>query len=178
MIHLLCIVPILCSNIFAEPENRDETIESQDSTQSIEREEQKRTVTANDTVQSEKLTKKQLRAKKREERKKNNDVTISAHKSMLVGSSNHKHGFTKRKKGSVKGPLQPQTICPVMGGPIDKRFYADYNGYRIYVCCEGCIYQLKRTPKLYFKTLKRYGEKPIKVPKEEPKKDKTESNKE
>ncbi|MDZ4198705.1 MAG: efflux RND transporter periplasmic adaptor subunit [Kiritimatiellia bacterium] len=32
----------------------------------------------------------------------------------------------------------PQTMCPVMGGLIDKRYYADVEGYRIYVCCPGC----------------------------------------
>jgi len=38
---------------------------------------------------------------------------------------------------------KPQTLCPVMGGKIDKAQYADVEGYRIYVCCEGCIETIK-----------------------------------
>jgi hypothetical protein len=172
-LFLIFIIQMACFIVYAETENSDEKIQPSDSTQNLDVEKNESTDTgkvqaqSQDTTQSEKLTKKQLRAKKRKERKEFNDMTISAHKSMLIGSSDHKHGFTKKKKGGMKGPLQPQTLCPVMGGPIDKRFYYDYNGMRIYVCCEGCVYQLKRTPELYVKTLKRYGEKPIKVPEEE-----------
>ena len=171
-IYLLLIILMSCFVIYADTEKKDENNQPPDSAQNLKVEKEPGTDTvggeektqSQDTVKSEKLTEKQLRAKKRKERKEFNEMTISAHKSMLVGSSDHKHGFTKKKKGSTTGALKPQTICPVMGGPIDTRFYADFNGMRIYVCCEGCIYQLKRTPKLYVKTLKRYGEKPIKVP--------------
>lgn len=181
-LFVLCIIHITSFCIFAEQDKKEDTTKSTDTTQNLEEEKKdvgtgSENATLQDTAQSETLTKKQLREKRRKEKKEFNDMTISAHKSMLVGSSDHKHGFTNKKKGSTKGPLKLQTICPVMGGPIDKRFYADYNGYRIYVCCEGCIYQLKRTPKLYVKTLKRYGEKPVKVPAKEPKTDIKDSTK-
>lgn len=32
-----------------------------------------------------------------------------------------------------------QTQCPVMGGPIDRNLYHDHGGFRIYVCCPGCL---------------------------------------
>lgn len=76
----------------------------------------------------------------------------------------HKHGFARKKRYRGKGPLKPQQSCPVMGGPINKQYYVDHQDLRVYFCCQGCITSFKRTPNLYLKTLKRYGEKPIKTP--------------
>ena len=129
VIFILCIIYIASFSISADTENHEDDTQSPDTAQNLKNNENQSTdagkenTADQDTVQTETLSKKELRAKKREERKEFNDMTISAHKSMLVGSSDHKHGFTKKKKGSTKGPLKPQTICPVMGGPIDKRFY-------------------------------------------------------
>ena len=87
---------------------------------------------------------------------------MALHESMLT-TGDHKHGFSHLKVHRGKGPLKPQTFCPVMGGPIDTTIYVDYKGMRIYFCCKGCIYNFKLTPNLYLKTLKRYGEKPKKI---------------
>ena len=45
--------------------------------------------------------------------------------------------------------LKPQTTCPVLGEPIDKNLYVDYNGKRIYVCCADCIEKVKKNPEKY-----------------------------
>ncbi|MEN8254248.1 MAG: efflux RND transporter periplasmic adaptor subunit [Verrucomicrobiota bacterium] len=34
--------------------------------------------------------------------------------------------------------MRPQTLCPIMGNPVNKEVYADYQGQRIYFCCAGC----------------------------------------
>ena len=34
--------------------------------------------------------------------------------------------------------LKPQTVCPVLGGKINKDVYADYQGQRVYFCCVAC----------------------------------------
>lgn len=112
---------------------------------------------------SKELTKKEKRERRKMERKERNNISKSAHESMLVGGTKHQHGFTGKKVYKGNAPLKSQTFCPVMGGPIDKKLYADYKGMRVYFCCEGCIYQFKRTPSMYIKTSKRYGEKPEKV---------------
>ena len=44
-----------------------------------------------------------------------------------------------------------QTECPVMGGAIDKALYVDYDGKRIYVCCQGCIATIKANPTKFIK---------------------------
>ena len=42
--------------------------------------------------------------------------------------------------------LAPQTACPIMGGKVNKGLYADVAGYRIYVCCAGCLDAVKADP--------------------------------
>lgn len=60
--------------------------------------------------------------------------------------------------------LKPQTECPVQGGPVDKELYADCNGKRIYVCCEGCIETIKADPEKYLKILADKGEEAENIP--------------
>ena len=59
-----------------------------------------------------------------------------------------------------------QTICPVMGGKINKAQYADVNGKRIYVCCTGCIAKIKADPDKYIKQLEAKGIVLDKTPKQ------------
>lgn len=56
--------------------------------------------------------------------------------------------------------LKPQTLCPVMGGKIDKNVYLDYQGKRVYFCCEGCIATFKENPEKYLKKIQEAGEEP------------------
>ena len=52
---------------------------------------------------------------------------------------------------------QAQTKCPVMGGTINKDVYADYEGKRVYFCCEACISTFKKDPAKYVKKLEGEG---------------------
>jgi YHS domain-containing protein len=47
--------------------------------------------------------------------------------------------------------FKPQTVCPVMGKPIDSASYTDIQGQRVYFCCGGCEKKLKADPDKYFK---------------------------
>ena len=40
-------------------------------------------------------------------------------------------------------PYRIQTHCPVMGGAINRDFHHDHEGHRIYVCCPGCLDQVR-----------------------------------
>lgn len=47
------------------------------------------------------------------------------------------------------------TMCPVMPGERAKeKFYVDYQGKRIYLCCRHCMVAFKRHPEKYLKNLK------------------------
>ena len=52
---------------------------------------------------------------------------------------------------SKETDLKPQTVCPVMGGKIDKNLYADYQGQRIYFCCPSCKETFFKEPEKYMK---------------------------
>ncbi len=60
------------------------------------------------------------------------------------------------KKHEVKN-AKVQTICPVMGKPIDKKLYVDHNGERIYVCCKGCIKPVTKNPEKWIKKIEATG---------------------
>ena len=56
-----------------------------------------------------------------------------------------------------KGAGEPQAVCPVMGGKIDKEVYADYQGKRIYFCCEACKEVFQQDPDRYIQKLEDAG---------------------
>jgi nitrosocyanin len=43
------------------------------------------------------------------------------------------------------------TICPVMGGKVDKNISYTYEGRRYYFCCPMCIEEFKKNPEKYIK---------------------------
>jgi YHS domain-containing protein len=51
----------------------------------------------------------------------------------------------------------PQTVCPVMGGKVNKTLFVDYDGKRVYTCCPGCLPDLKQDPAKYIKQLEAKG---------------------
>lgn len=53
--------------------------------------------------------------------------------------------------------VKMQTICPVMGDPINKKYFADYKGKRIYFCCASCPDDFKKNPEKYMKKLRESG---------------------
>jgi YHS domain-containing protein len=59
---------------------------------------------------------------------------------------------------------KPQTLCPVLGGNIDKNVYADNQGQRIYFCCQGCDAEFAKNPEKYLKKLQEQGVIPEKSP--------------
>jgi YHS domain-containing protein len=66
--------------------------------------------------------------------------------------------------GSVLAQGKPQTICPVLGGNIEKSLYADYKGQRVYFCCKGCDEEFKKNPEKYLEKMKSQGVTPEKCP--------------
>jgi len=43
--------------------------------------------------------------------------------------------------------------CPVLGGPIDKRYSYTYRGTRYYFCCPACIVKFQADPEKYIKKM-------------------------
>ena len=51
-----------------------------------------------------------------------------------------------------------QTICPVMGAPIDKKYYTEYKGQKVYFCCPDCKAQFAKEPEKYLSKLPQFKE--------------------
>jgi len=58
---------------------------------------------------------------------------------------------------SAAAQANAQVTCPVMGGKIDKAFFADYDGKRVYFCCAECVAQFKKDPAKYVNKLEDAG---------------------
>ena len=94
---------------------------------------------------------------------------------LLTGIAGAADGQQENGKKSAaaeeKQELKPQTVCPVMGGKVNKDLYVDAQGKRIYVCCGGCIGAVKKDPAKYIEKLHQQGVKVAKLAedKEKPK---------
>ena len=51
-----------------------------------------------------------------------------------------------------------QTICPVKGKKVKASSkYVEAEGFKIYVCCGGCVKTVKKNPKKYIAKLQKEG---------------------
>lgn len=49
-----------------------------------------------------------------------------------------------------------QTLCPVMGGPIDKQYFTEYQGKKVYFCCPACESKFTAEPDKYLSKLPQF----------------------
>jgi YHS domain-containing protein len=77
---------------------------------------------------------------------------------MLIGS-----GVAGAAEGQA---VKKQITCPVMGGAVNTNLFLDYEGKRIYVCCKGCLPDVKKDPAKYIAKLEKDG---VTLDKAEPK---------
>lgn len=63
----------------------------------------------------------------------------------------------KEQPAAAKAEVKAQTKCPVMGGAIDKKQFADHDGKRVYFCCGGCSAKFNKEPAKYIKQLEDSG---------------------
>ena len=78
-----------------------------------------------------------------------------AHAGCSHGHEEHGH-VEKTAVDSENAPAQE--TCPVMGGVVNEKLYEDYQGKRVYFCCEGCREPFKKDPEKYIKVLEEKGE--------------------
>jgi YHS domain-containing protein len=69
------------------------------------------------------------------------------------------HAYPRRDKLRI-APAQGgarQTTCPVSGVLVDPAVYLDFQGQRIYLCCDKCAAELRRRPEKYFGRIEAEG---------------------
>jgi YHS domain-containing protein len=65
--------------------------------------------------------------------------------------------YAKKIEAAGETVAKLQTTCPVMGGKINNKQYADVKGKRIYVCCPGCIPKIEADPEKYIAKAEKGG---------------------
>lgn len=62
----------------------------------------------------------------------------------------------EEKSAEVKA--KTQDTCPMMDGQkIDKKYFADYQGKRVYFCCPGCVAAFNQNPEKIVKEMEAKG---------------------
>jgi YHS domain-containing protein len=51
-----------------------------------------------------------------------------------------------------------QKTCPVMGNPINKDVFVEYNGKKVYFCCPSCKEDFEKDPEKYISKLPQFKE--------------------
>ncbi len=94
-------------------------------------------------------------------------VTVSVATIFVIGCGSKETPQKEEAKPAIEQKaetgtqeLQPQKVCPVMGGAIDKSIYVDKDGQRIYMCCEHCRKELTEKFDENVKKLAELGQKP------------------
>ena len=55
----------------------------------------------------------------------------------------------------AKAQITKGMTCPVMPGEaVKKKFYVDYKGERIYLCCRNCVKAFKKNPEKFLAIIK------------------------
>jgi len=49
-----------------------------------------------------------------------------------------------------------QTICPVMENPINKQYFTEYKGQKVYFCCPECKEKFEKEPEKYIAKLPQF----------------------
>jgi YHS domain-containing protein len=52
--------------------------------------------------------------------------------------------------------VSEQTLCPVMGNPINKEIFIEYKGKKVYFCCPGCDEKFTAAPEKYLEKLPQF----------------------
>ncbi len=68
----------------------------------------------------------------------------------------HRLLFGRKSAQAAQAP-GPQTVCPILGGKIDRKLFVDCEGKRIYLCCPGCLPDVRQNPAKYVKQLEDAG---------------------
>jgi YHS domain-containing protein len=68
-------------------------------------------------------------------------------------------GALHAQKTAPKGKAaeKQQTMCPVMGGEVDKNVFVDYKGKRVYFCCTSCVEEFNKNPEKYMNKMRKEG---------------------
>jgi YHS domain-containing protein len=68
----------------------------------------------------------------------------------------HEHAAMAEDTADQVVAATEQTTCPVMSGAINKAFFTEYKGKKVYFCCEGCKEKFEAEPEKYVAKLPQF----------------------
>jgi YHS domain-containing protein len=83
-------------------------------------------------------------------------VTIFS--SNLIASEGHNHSTHKAKSKNTVQVKGTQKVCPIRKEKIDPTSFVEFQGQRIYFCCQGCDKKFLNNSEVYFSEMKARGE--------------------
>jgi len=90
------------------------------------------------------------------------EATDTSHEGHDHGPGEHTHAhvdtaMTTETAKEIAGA--EQTTCPVMeGNPINKQYFVEYKGKKVYFCCPGCDKKFTANPEQYLAKLPQFEE--------------------
>jgi len=77
-------------------------------------------------------------------------IAIEAEKTATVAAEE-----AKKTAAAVAAAVE-QTVCPVMGNPINKQYFTEHNGQKVYFCCPECKEKFEADPEKYIAKLPQF----------------------
>jgi len=78
----------------------------------------------------------------------------------MQGHEGHDHSTMEMAKTDESAKMAvataEQTICPVMGNPINKDVFVEYQGKKVYFCCPACKPEFEKDPAKYVAKLPQF----------------------
>jgi YHS domain-containing protein len=85
--------------------------------------------------------------------KKSEPAPAETSSNTMQGMQEHAMTAEETAKAAAAGE---QTICPVMGNPIDKDVFVEYKGKKVYFCCPDCKAKFNADPEKYIAKLPQF----------------------
>jgi len=77
---------------------------------------------------------------------------------MATGHEGHDHAAMAEEAAEEVVAAAEQTTCPVMGGAINKAIFTEYQGKKVYFCCDPCKDKFEEAPEQYIAKLPQFNQ--------------------
>ena len=77
----------------------------------------------------------------------------------MQGHEGHDHAAMAEEAENQVVAAVEQKTCPIMeGNPIDKQYFTEYKGKKVYFCCPGCDKKFNANPEQYIAKLPQFNQ--------------------
>jgi len=80
-------------------------------------------------------------------------MAVAAVVSLLVMGCSKSADTPTAASAPATQPMIAQTICPIMGNPINPEIFVEHDGRKVYFCCKPCVEKFKADPAKYLSKL-------------------------